>query len=458
MSSLNFEQLKKDKRVIEAKRLLKEALREAQENIVEVKEANPDLVDTYNQLLKEAGRLRGRDLFFPYLGSGLGKGALVELADGSVKYDFISGIGVHYLGHSHKGLLESSVDAALEDTIMQGNLQQGLSSVELLRRLVDIASQGSSRLAHCFLTSSGAMANENAFKAILQKKSPASRFLAFRKCFSGRTLATGQMTDKPEIRAGLPTVLNIDYLPFYDATQPEMSTHATVKALQEHLSEHPGEYAAMVFELIQGEGGYYPGETEFFKSIIQILKENNIAVMIDEIQTFGRTKDFFAFQYFKLEEYVDVVTIGKMAQVCATFFTEDINPKAGLLSQTFTSSTAAINAATVILDEVANGGYLGEEGKINQYSLRFIGHLQQLSAKYPDQLQGPFGVGAMIGFTAFDGSMEKSKAFIFKLYENGVLSFVAGKDPTRIRFLMPVGGVTLEDIDQVCRIIEKVLM
>jgi acetylornithine/N-succinyldiaminopimelate aminotransferase len=86
------------------------------------------------------------------------------------------------------------------------------------------------------------------------------------------------------------------------------------------------------------------------------------------------------------------------------------------------------------------------------------GHLQALHKKYPDKIEGPWGLGAMIGMTLFKGDMEKSKQFTFKLFENGVLSFMAGSNPTRVRFLVPVGAVTLADIDKACEIIEKTLL
>ena len=85
---------------------------------------------------------------------------------------------------------------------------------------------------------------------------------------------------------------------------------------------------------------------------MEILKQNNIAIHVDEIQTFGRTEELFAFQYFGLDDFVDVVTIGKLSQVCATLFKDDFNPRPGLVSQTFTGATAAFFAAKVIIREL----------------------------------------------------------------------------------------------------------
>src|SRR6185312_3285962 len=212
-----------------------------------------ELKQAYSQSLQQFAELRGGPLYYPYLASGIGRGPLVELADGSVKYDMITGIGVHYLGHSHPLLLDSSIDAALNDTIMQGNLQQNEPSLEVCRRLVDFAIQSGAPLKHAFLTTSGAMANENALKLVLSKKSPASRILAFEHTFAGRSFVLSQITDKPAYRAGLPTVINVDYVPFFDYNCPKESTQKAVSVLQSHLVRYPKQHAVMWMELVLGE-------------------------------------------------------------------------------------------------------------------------------------------------------------------------------------------------------------
>ncbi|MCA9407644.1 MAG: aminotransferase class III-fold pyridoxal phosphate-dependent enzyme [Candidatus Omnitrophica bacterium] len=457
MSKLINDEFKNDPRILQAKKLLAQTLSEYQDKITAVKPCDPQFQDIYQQCIDLLGKRRGRPLYFPYLASGIGNGPLVELADGSVKYDFITGIGVHYMGHSHPKILEACIDAVLEDTVMQGNLQQNIKSIELSDRLVSSACANGADLKHVFLTTSGAMANENAFKIIFNRHAPASRLLAFERCFTGRSLSTAQMTNKPEYREGMPEVLKIDYVPFFDEKDPAVSTEKAVKTLSSLIEKYPGEYAGMTFELIQGEGGYYPGEQNFFVTLMEVLKKNKIAVMIDEIQTFGRTRELFAFQTFKLDSYVDVVTIGKMTQVCATLFSPDYNPKAAILSQTFTGSTTAIYACLATLDEIQNGGYLGPAGKIEQLSNYFRVKLQNIAEKFSKKLKGPFGMGAMIGMTVFDGDLETTKIFIQELYEAGVLCFLAGKNPYRVRFLMPMAGVSKEDIDHVSRIISAVI-
>lgn len=447
----------KDPRIEQAKKLLTEALTEHSSKITEVKPTPSENKVEYEKLMEDFAKMRGGSLFYDYIGSGIGNGALVELADGSVKYDFITGIGVHYFGHSHPGVVAAQVDGAITNTTMSGNLQQNVDSPKLFDLILEQANKYEAGFDHMFMTSSGVMAAENALKMVFQKRFPAHRVVAFEKCFMGRTLAVSQITDKAAYRKGLPKSLAVDYIPFYDADNHEKSIRMAVSHLEWYFNRHPGEYAAMCMELIQGEGGYWVGNEEYFKAICDTCKKHNVSVIVDEVQTFMRTEELFAFQYFKLDKHADMVLIGKNSQVCATLYREDHKPQPGLISQTFTSSGSAINAAYYIINEVVNGGYLGKEGKINKLHAKFASNLEALHKKYPDKIKGPWGIGAMVGMTLFEGDTAKSKDFTFKLFDNGVLSFIAGANPTRVRFLIPAGAVTESDIDKVCAIIEKTL-
>lgn len=451
-------QLANDPRIIEAKKVILETLSEYQQSIVRVQAPLPELKKPYEEAIKEFSELRGAALFYPYLGSGLGNGALVELADGSVKYDFISGIGVHHFGHSHPHLVEAQLNAALRDTVMQGNLQQNLESAALARTLVAASARFGARLEHCFFSTSGAMANENALKVIFQKKNPADRILAFEGCFAGRTLALCNVTDKAAYREGLPSLLHVDYVPFFDPARPVESTDRAVERLQGHLKRYPGQHAAMCMELVLGEGGFYPGSRDFFLALLQVLREREVAILVDEIQTFSRTSELFAFQHFGLDDYVDIVTLGKSAQICATLFRDEYNPKPGLLSQTFTGATSALFASQIIVEELLGGGFFGPEGKIMRLHDHCVRHFRSIQERHPGLISGPFGIGAMIAFTPLDGDLERVKQFIYALFEAGVIGFYAGADPTRARFLLPVGAVTMEDIDRVAAIVEETLL
>jgi 4-aminobutyrate aminotransferase-like enzyme len=375
-----------------------------------------------------------------------------------VKYDFISGIGVHYLGHSHPAVVEAALDAALRDTVMQGNLQQNEESLDLARMLATAANAQGAQISHCFFATSGAMANENALKLAFQKKSPADRLLAFEGGFAGRTLALSQVTDKPDYREGLPITLTVDYVPFFDPLAPDESTSQALASVERYLKRYPRRHAAMVFELVQGEGGFFLGDTRFFATLMKLLRKHSVTVIADEIQTFGRTTELFAFQHYGLNEWVDIVTIGKLSQVCATLFRDEYIPRPGLISQTFTASTAAIFASLAIIRTLTSGDYFGPEGKIARLHEHFVSRLQGISARHPQLITGPYGIGAMIACTPFQGEAEKVKKFMHALFDAGVIAFYCGSHVTRVRFLIPVGAVTFDDVDQVTEIVEATLV
>lgn len=450
---LTADALKQDPRIQEGKKLLIEALDWSQKGALSVQPPEKEFQQSYAETIDSFQNIRAGNLYFPYLGSGWGRGPFVELLDGSIKYDMICGIGPHFWGHSYPPLTEVAIEAALSDTIMQGHLQQNRDAFLLSQLLVQ-----ASGLDHCFISSSGAMANENGLKLLFHKKAPASRILAFDKCFMGRTMTLSQITDKPAYRVGLPMTLPVDYVPFFNPDDPQGSLDKSLAALKRHLTRYPKQHATMCFELIQGEAGFIMGTTEFFRPLMTLLKEHEIPIFIDEIQSFGRTPSLFAYQYLQLDEFVDVVSIGKLSQVCATLFRSSIKPKQGLLSQTFTGSTSALQTSYWIIRHLLSDGFYGPDGKLVRLHRRFEEHFKRLEEKWPDKVRGPYGIGAMVMFSPWGGGSDRVAQFVQNLFHAGVISFVAGTDPTRVRFLIPAGVMTFEDIDRVMEIVENVLV
>jgi len=456
-SKLLAEAFGADARVLQAKALLADAARDHRGQITGPRPANPELARVQRADLERFAELRGGNLFYPYLGSGFGSGALVELADGSVKLDMICGIGVHYFGHGDEGLGARLMDAALQDTVMQGNLQQNSDSPGLMQALLALATSGGARLDHCFLTTSGAMANENALKLAFHHHRPADRVLAFSGAFAGRTLALSQITDNPSYRVGLPSTLSVDYLPFFDARDPSGSQQRATRSLREHLDRHPGKHAVMILELVQGEGGYFPGDTRFFEAILSLLREREIAILFDEIQTFGRTDRPFAYQHFGLDDFADIVSVGKTSQVCATLFSGAYRPPPGLISQTFTGSTSAIAAARYVVEQFRQGHLFGESGRVAEVARRFTEGFDAIARRHPDWLRGPHGLGAMLAFTPFEGEKQSTRRLLDELFEQGVIAFSTAGALSRVRFLPPVAVIQNEQIELVLEILEASL-
>ncbi len=454
---LHSKELLQDPRVTQAKELLLAALQDHSQKLTGVREARPELREEYGDALARLAIARGGAPYFPYMSSGLGNGPWVELGDGSVKMDFIVGIGVHGMGHSHPAMLEASIDAGLQDTIMQGNLQQDFYSLLLCERLLEMSRRSGAELQHCLLSTSGAMANENALKIAFHNRFPASRVICMDNCFAGRSIALAQLTDRAAYRTGLPRAIDVDYIPMFHPSDPEGTTKRAHAALRNHLQRRPGEYACIWLELVAGEGGYYPGTREFFEGLATICHEHNVLIIFDEVQTFTRLSQPFAFQHFGLDSYADIVTLGKITQVCATLYGEKLKPKGPLLSQTFTGATSAIRAGLTMLDELEAKECFGSDGWNVRRHRYFAEKLQKIASKYPGKLSGPYGEGMMIAFTPGDGSADTAKQVLQKLYDLGLMGFLAGSDPNRIRFLPPPCITTEAHIDIACEIIEEAI-
>lgn len=442
-----------------AKEELLKTIQESSAKLRQVQPApsSPEIRDAYKDAIARFTKQRGRDLYYPFLSSGAGAGPFVELLDGSVKYDMITGIGINFFGHSHPELMGELIDAVPAD-VMQGNLEPGFEATQLLDALVSRVGQGS-RLQHGWLTTCGTMANEIALKIIRQKKGGATKVLAFRDCFAGRSTAMQEITDNPGYRQGQPVYGEAFYLPFYDPKAGlEASVAATLGAMKEHLARFPGKFAAIMTELVQGEGGFNAAPREWYVRVFTEAKNAGLAVWVDEIQTFGRTGELFAYQYFGVSELVDVVTVAKMLQLGAVLFTDEYNPKPGLVAGTYSGATGALRAGRRSLELLEQGGYLGKGGKISKLSARFVSNLEAISqGKGKGKVSDIRAIGAMVAFQPGSGSMDHVKQFLMKLFDLGVVAFYCGHGPYLIRMLPPLGAMSEKEIDEVTSRIESAL-
>jgi 4-aminobutyrate aminotransferase-like enzyme len=406
----------------------------------------------YEKAVRDLGRLRGRPLFYPLLVGRGGRGARVVLADGTVKLDFIGAIGAYAFGHADRDLLETAVVAAAADEVFQGHLAPGPEELRLSRALLRHAGR---HLKHVWLSISGSMANENALKLILQKRAPADRIVAFERGFAGRTTALAELSDRPGFREGLPLRGNVLWVPFFDPDDPG-STQKSVAALDAHLARHPDRVAAMLFELVLGEGGVETAPREFFAALMERCRAAGVGVWVDEVQTFARTGELFAFRGLGLDDLVDVVTVGKALQGSAVLFRKSFNPRPGLLGGTFAGSTVGMAVGARVIERLEQEGYLGPEGRIALLEKRVARRFDALARGLPRAVGRRSGVGAMHAFVPFDGSPKVVSAVLHACFREGLLVFGAGATPGKVRLLLPV-NVTDEELEAGFTMLEKAL-
>jgi acetylornithine/N-succinyldiaminopimelate aminotransferase len=424
--------------------------------ILGVQPAHPEHQSSAQQAIKKAGEVRGRPLAYPYVGSGAGRGPYVELEDGSVKLDLINGIGIHLMGHSNPRVMAATIRGALSDIVNQGNLQPNREYTRMIELLVKQAGKRS-KIKYAWLATCGTMANENALKLSRQKHTPARMMLSFKNAFAGRSTAMAELTDNPAYKVGLPEYHEVLRIPFYDKRDPQ-SGEKSVRAMAEHIAKHEGNISVFSFEPMLGEGGYQAAPREFFVPLLDLCKKNKIAVWADEVQTFARTGELFAFETLDIGSYVDICTIAKTAQVGATLYTEEYNPQPGLIAGTFSGATAALNAGIEIIEMMVNDNYLGPQGRVMDIHRKFIAMLNRLNeTTCKGKVSDAGGMGLMIAFTPYEGKKEQVDALLKRMFANGIVAFSCGKDPVRVRFLVPA-VIEDKDIEVAAQIIEKSIL
>jgi 4-aminobutyrate aminotransferase-like enzyme len=249
-----------------------------------------------------------------------------------------------------------------------------------------------------------------------------------------------------------------------DQSGPARYIDMCLERLEGLLSRYPKQHACMVFEVVQGEGGFNTAPREFHEALMRVCKARGVAVWADEIQTFGRTTGMFAFDMLGLGEYIDVCTIGKMSQVCATFFTKEYNPQPGLLSSTFLGAASSLRVGRRVVERLRDGDYYGEGGRNARHHRAFVEQVRALVGRRPqwfppvEGVEGVTGgVGGMMRFTPLGGQMKPIVELCKVMFEEGVIAFYCGHDPYHVRMLPPLGVMQEPDWARVFEVVERAM-
>ena len=429
-------------------RLMLEAIAEAEQS-----GTAPLTPAAMNAELRDLAKFRGRAAFYPYLGSGIGRGARAMLADGRWVLDLALGIGVHLFGHGNLDLIETAIRAAASDLVMQGNLVFNREYNLLMKTLLAHAPRG---MTHCWLSLSGADANENALKLVRQKRNGRPGIIAFRGCFHGRTTAMAEITDRPDYRIGQPQTFEVKYLPFFDHHDPR-SPASTLEILRRIISSDGDQIAAIIVELVQGEAGFVTAPREFFVPLFEECRRAGIAIWIDEVQTFARVTELFATELLNLADYADVITVGKVFQGSALLFRREFAPDPALISGTYSGATVPMAVARRIIEKLVNEHIFGHEGRERELEQLTRSHLDRLGRAKPGMISELDGIGAMLAFRVGDGALNSTREFIRRCFDAGLVLYYGGHEPACVRLFLPAGVLTDDELAEAFDIMERCL-
>lgn len=356
--------------------------------------------------------------------------------------DFAGGIAVMNAGHGNPRVV-AAIEAQLKRfTHTCYQVVPYESYIALAEKLNAMTPGGHAKKTALFST--GAEAVENAIK-IARAYTKRSGVVAFGGAFHGRSLFAVSLTGKVQpYKAGFgPFPPEIYHAPF-----PCQRTRLEeVKKAVDHIFKadiEPGRVAAIIFEPVQGEGGFNVIQAEAVKWLRQLCDEHGIVMIVDEVQTgFGRTGRMFAMEHFGV--IPDLMTIAKslaggvpLSAVTGRAEVMDA-PAPGGLGGTYAGNPLAVAAAHAVIDLMREDKLPGR-GQVLGDRLKAV--LQEMRATVP-QIADIRGLGAMVA-AEFNrvGSDEPDADFAKKVQvaalERGLILLTCGVNANVVRFLFPL--------------------
>ncbi|PHQ57926.1 MAG: aspartate aminotransferase family protein [Sulfurimonas sp.] len=357
-----------------------------------------------------------------------GDNATLTDTEGKKYIDFTSGIGVVSVGHAN-----ARVNAALCEQIGKITHTSNLYNIAPQAKAAEAIVNASGYDMACFFGNSGAEANEGAIK-IARKHGERDgeikryKIITLKHSFHGRTITTVKATGQEAMHN-------------YFGPFPDGFVYADdIQAIEALLDDHT---AAVMIELIQGEGGVEPQDKEEVKALEKLLKSKHIPLIVDEVQTGGyRTGEFTASQVYGITP--EIITLAKgvgggvPVGIVMTSLKSVLSP--GDHGSTFGGnylSSTAVCSVIEILNE------LKVSGELENTSTYFNTKLDKFYETNKKLFTQKVGIGMMCGLRVKDADTLAS--IMSNAKDNGVMVLRAGRNT--LRFLPPL-TITKEETDE----------
>jgi acetylornithine aminotransferase len=350
------------------------------------------------------------------------KGVNATLFDDKNKdyIDFTSGIGVVSVGHGNARVADKICEQVRNITHIS-NLFLIEPQALLAKKINELTGYD----VATFFANSGAEANEGAIK--IARKYGQTKFankkykiITLEHSFHGRTITTVKATGQAKFHSDF-------FAPYPEGFRFDPSLEAVYKSIDD-------ETVAVMIELIQGEGGVSPFPKEDIQKLAKYLKEKDILLIVDEVQTgVFRSGEFLASNLYEIEP--DIITLAKGlgggVPIGAVLTKHKDLLTAGDHGSTFGGNYLVTTAALEVLDileDYKNSGFLDE------HLIYFDMKLKELMGKFPDIMSNTTGLGLMRGIKIKDD--ETLGKIVTSAFNNGVLVLKSGR--STLRFLPPL--------------------
>ncbi len=342
--------------------------------------------------------------------------------------DFTSGIGVVSVGHANERVSKALCEQVTKLT-HTSNLYYIAPQALAAQKVVEASGYD----MQCFFANSGAEANEGAIKIVRKHgerdgKIKRYKIITLNHSFHGRTITTVKATGQEAMHN-------------YFGPFPDGFVYA--EGLDEIESLLDNHTAAVMIELIQGEGGVEPQNREKVQKLAELLKKREIPLIVDEVQTGAyRVGEFTASQAYGIEPEIITLAkgVGGGVPVGIVMTTLKNVLQAGDHGSTFGGNFLSSRAVCEVVD------ILNEKktsGDLEITSLLFNKALQNFYNKYKDIFTQKVGIGMMCGLRVKDA--DTLSQIINVARDNGVMVLKAGRNT--LRFLPPL-TITKEEIDE----------
>ena len=367
-----------------------------------------------------------------------GLGSRLWDTDGKEYTDLLAGIAVTSLGHCHPEIAEV-MGAQSRKLVHTSNLLYQTEMLALARRLLSTA-----HFDKVFFCNSGAEANEAAIKIARRyhqrvKNTEAYEVITFEGCFHGRTLGTLAATGRAALQDGFaPMPDGFRCIPYGDPS-----------ALEAVISEKT---AAVLLELVQGEGGIRPASPEFAQAVARICRDKGLLFMLDEVQTgLCRTGKWWSFQHFDIKP--DILTVAKALAnglpMGAMLGTDEV-AKAfvpGIHATTYGGAPLLSAVADKTLEIMERDRLMDRAGALGDWAMR---RLCAVSESCPGSIKEVRGMGLLIGIElAFPG-----KEVWAELLERG---FILNLTQDTVLRLVPALTIEQDDLERFAAALEEIL-
>ncbi len=366
-----------------------------------------------------------------------GKGSYLYSINNKKYLDFVQGIAVNSLGHSHPKLVKTIKDQS-KKLWHVSNAFQIPEGEKLAKKLCK-----KTFADYVMFQNSGTEATEAAIKVARRYfysigKPNKNRILCVKNSFHGRTLAAIFASGSKKMTEGFgPKVTGFDHFNFGDHN-----------SLKKKINKNT---AAIMVETIMGEGGIKVIPDWCLKELRTLCNKKNILLILDEVQCgIGRSGDFFAFEKSKVKP--DIVPIAKGIGGGFPIGAVLMNKKVasgmvpGTHGSTFGGNPLAMSVGNAVMDIISNNKFLNNVKSLSKY---FLLKLNKIQEKYPNLIKKIRGKGLLIGIQLYKDQTK----FIKKLMDNQLLTIRAAENVVRI---LPPLNVKRKEIDIALKVIDKV--